>query len=120
MTRGAVMIAVDDMFFAAKIRATGEALGVPLQFARTGEDVLDKARENSPALIIFDLHTQRLDPFQVARELKSDEQLRRIRLLGFFSHVQTELERKAREAGFEQVMPRSAFSRRLAEILREG
>jgi PleD family two-component response regulator len=120
MTERAIIIAVDDMFFAAKIRATAEALNVPLLFARKAEEVMKAARQGNPALIILDLHAQRLDPFQLARELKADENLRHVRLLGFFSHVQTELERKARDAGFEQVMPRSAFSKRLAEILQAG
>ncbi|HEY0321078.1 MAG TPA: hypothetical protein VGC66_09010 [Pyrinomonadaceae bacterium] len=117
MAKGAIIVAVDDMFFAAKINATAEALNVPLRFVRKAEEIVGEARAATPSLIIFDLHTQRLDPFELARELKADEQLRHIRLLGFFSHVQTELERKAREAGIEQVMPRSAFTRRLAEIL---
>ncbi|HEV7844231.1 MAG TPA: hypothetical protein VGO69_11085 [Pyrinomonadaceae bacterium] len=117
MSKGAIIVAVDDMFFAAKIRTTGDALKVPLRFARKAEEIISAARKQNPSLIIFDLHTERLDPFELARELKADEQLRHIRLLGFFSHVQIELERRARDAGFEQVMPRSAFTRRLAEIL---
>jgi PleD family two-component response regulator len=120
MSEGAIIIAVDDMFFAAKIRATAEALNVPLRFARKAEEIVSQAREGDVSLIIFDLHQERLDPFQLAVELKSDERLRQIRLLGFFSHVQTELERRAREAGFDDVMPRSAFNRRLGEILLAG
>jgi hypothetical protein len=53
----------------------------------------------------------------LARELKSDEQLRSIPLIGFFSHVETELQRSAQAAGFDRVMPRSAFTSNLAEIL---
>ena len=49
-------------------------------------------------------------------ELKSDEQLRDIRLLGFFSHVQTELQRNAIAAGFDQVIPRSVFARDLENL----
>jgi PleD family two-component response regulator len=117
MTKRAIVVAVDDMFFAAKIRATGEAVGVMPRFAVKDEDVIRAALDENPSLIIFDLHSQRLDAFELARRIKGDEQLRHIRLLGFFSHVQTELERKASEAGFDEVIPRSAFSRRLAEIL---
>ncbi|HKS28025.1 MAG TPA: hypothetical protein VJS44_09405 [Pyrinomonadaceae bacterium] len=116
----AIIVAVSDMFFAAKIRAAGEALNIPLRFIKTAEEIERVAREESPSLIILDLHQQQPDPFQLARELKSREELRHIRLLGFFSHVQTELEKRAREAGFEQVMPRSAFTKRLPEILTTG
>jgi hypothetical protein len=49
--------------------------------------------------------------------LKSDPGLRGIELLGFFSHVQTELMREATKAGYDQVLPRSAFSKDLSSIL---
>jgi len=38
-------------------------------------------------------------------------------VVGFFSHVQTELQRRAEEAGFDHVLTRSAFTKRLPEIL---
>src|SRR5215217_8116246 len=112
-----VISVVDDMFFASKIRAVGEAAGVEISFPRSQESVVSKARETKPALILVDLHNQRIDPVALARELKSDEELRSIRLLGFFSHVQTELQRNALSAGFDRVIPRSVFARDLSEIL---
>jgi hypothetical protein len=53
----------------------------------------------------------------LARAFKADENLKAIPLLGFFSHVQTELQQAALAAGFDRVMPRSAFAKHLAEIL---
>jgi len=89
-----VISVVDDMFFASKIRAVAEAAGVEISFPRSGEAVVSKARE-----------------------IKSHEDLRDIRLLGFFSHVQTELKNNAVAAGFDQVIPRSVFARDLEQIL---
>jgi CheY-like chemotaxis protein len=105
------------MFFASKIRAVAEAASVEISFPRSQEAVVSKARELKPGLIVVDLHNQRIDPVALARELKADEELRDIRLLGFFSHVQTELQRSALSAGFDQVIPRSVFARDLPEIL---
>jgi len=116
MTRN-IIAAVDDMFFAAKIRATAEALGVNIKFHRRLDSLLTAAGEQSPDLILIDLHNEKLDPIELARELKANESLVGIPLLGFFSHVQSELQRAAIEAGFDQVIPRSVFSRDLAEIL---
>ena len=112
-----VISVVDDMFFASKIRAVAEAAGVEISFPRGLEAVVSKARETKPGLILVDLHNQRIDPIALARELKSHEDLRDIRLLGFFSHVQTELKNSAVAAGFDQVIPRSVFARDLPEIL---
>ena len=105
------------MFFASKIRAVAEAASVEISFPRSVDAVVSKAREMKPGLIVVDLHSQRIDPVALARELKSHEDLRGIRLLGFFSHVQTELQRNAVAAGFDQVIPRSVFARDLAELL---
>jgi len=105
------------MFFASKIRAVAEAAGVEISFPRSQEAVVSKARETKPGLIVVDLHNQKIDPVALARELKADDELRRIKLLGFFSHVQTELQRNALAAGFDQVIPRSVFARDLPEIL---
>jgi CheY-like chemotaxis protein len=116
MTRN-ILAAVDDMFFAAKIRATAEALSVDIKFHRKLEGLVDAAVAQSPALIIVDLHNEKLNPIELARELKANEGVKTIPLLGFFSHVQTDLQRAALEAGYDQVIPRSVFSRDLAKIL---
>ena len=112
-----ILAAVDDMFFAAKIRAAAEALGVNIKFHRQLDGLVNAAAEQSPTLIIVDLHNEKLNPFELALELKANEGVKTIPLLGFFSHVQTDLQRAALEAGYDQVIPRSVFSRDLAKIL---
>jgi two-component system, cell cycle response regulator DivK len=112
-----VLAIVDDMFFASKIRATAEAVGVEVSFPRSLEKAIEKAREAKPDLVVVDLHNTKLDPVALATELKSNEDLRAVKLLGFFSHVQTDLQRNATAAGYDQVIPRSVFARDLAQIL---
>ena len=112
-----IIAVVDDMFFASKIRAVAEAVGSEISFPRSTEALIQKAREVKPQLIVVDLHNQKIDPGTLARDLKADDELRTIPLLGFFSHVQTELQRNAIAAGFDQVIPRSVFARDLASIL---
>jgi CheY-like chemotaxis protein len=114
---GVIIAVVDDMFFVSKIRAVAEAGGIEISFPRSQEAVLEKAREAKPQLILVDLHNQKVDAVALATDLKSDEQLREVPLVGFFSHVQTELRRNALDAGFDQVLPRSAFSRDLPNLL---
>jgi len=114
---GVIIAIVDDMFFKSKIRAVAEAVGTEISFPRNKEALIQKAREAKPKLIIVDLHNQKIDPAALAAELKSDDELRGITLLGFFSHVETELQRNALAAGFDQVVPRSVFARDLQKIL---
>ena len=112
-----VIAAVSDMLFASKIRGTAEHLNVSVDFARTEAGLFDYAKTEVPSLIILDLHDTRLDPFALAARLKSDERLRAVPIVAFFSHVETELRRKALAAGVEHVLPRSVFTQRLADIL---
>ncbi len=112
-----VIAAVSDMLFASKIRGTAEHLNVTVDFARTEAGLFDYAKTEVPSLFILDLHETRFDPFALAARLKADEQLRAVPVVAFFSHVETELRRKALEAGVEHVLPRSVFTQRLGEIL---
>ena len=112
-----VIAAVSDLLFASKIRGTAQHLNVTVEFARGGDALFDAAKAEVPSLVILDLHATQLDPFALAARLKADEQLRVVPVVGFFSHVQTELQKRAEEAGFDHVLTRSAFTKRLPEIL---
>src|ERR687893_67883 len=61
-----VLAAVDDIFFAAKIRGTADALGVDYVSARDAAAALESARANPPAVVVADLHATRCDPFALA------------------------------------------------------
>jgi hypothetical protein len=104
-----VLAVVDDMFFKSKIRAVAEAVGAQISFPRTKEALVERAGQAD--LVIVDLQNQKIDVFSLPSELGAT------RLLGFFSHVEVELQRRAVAAGYDRVMPRSVFARDLAEIL---
>ena len=112
-----VIAVVDDMFFVSKIRATGKALGMIVKFPRTVAALRETINDEVPNLIIVDLHNTKVDPIQLAKELKLSENSKEVPLLGFFSHVQGELQRNALAAGYDEVLPRSLFARDLAHVL---
>jgi PleD family two-component response regulator len=112
-----VIAAVDDMLFISKIRATAEHVGVDVRFARNADALLTSARESKPAMIIVDLNSQKIDPIALATAFKSEPELHGTVLLGFFSHVHTDLMIEATKAGYDRVMPRSAFANDLVTIL---
>jgi CheY-like chemotaxis protein len=112
-----ILAAVDDLVFVSKIKAAAQSLGIELAFARNFDDVIAASRVRAPRLVLADLHSEAIRPFTMAEMLKNDPELRSVRLIGFFSHVDTALRARALEAGFDVVMPRSSFFRQLPEVL---
>ena len=114
-----ILVAVDDLLFSSKIRATAKQVGVQISFARTPDDILTQARTLKPTLVVFDINCQKADPINTVAVLKSDPDLKHIPTTGFVSHVNTSLILAAREAGMDEVMARSAFAANLPQILTE-
>jgi CheY-like chemotaxis protein len=111
-----IIAVVSDLFFSAKINEAAKQAGVTLQYVTTEKDLLEKAQSN-PALIIFDLNFDAVQPLELISKLKADAALKHISLLGYLSHVQAELKARAQQTGCDEVMPRSAFSMNLTQIL---
>ena len=112
-----VLCVVDDLLFSVKISTAAKSLGVELYFERAAGNVVARVREKQPQLVIFDLNSAKLRPMEAVAAMKADPALKDIRTLGYVSHVQTDTIDAARAAGIDQLLARSAFAERLAEIL---
>ncbi len=111
-----ISLIVDDMFFAAKINAAASAAGRPLERIRSRQQ-LEGLAAAPPLLVIVDLKADSLDPLQAIEYLKSQVGLRAVPVVAFVAHVQTETIRRARAAGCDVVLPHSAFTRMLPDII---
>jgi CheY-like chemotaxis protein len=110
---------VEDMFFQAKIQETARKLNVKVEFVKTDKDLGDRMKmngEEKPSLIIFDLNNANAKPLTLIPKLKT--KLKKTSIIGFLSHVQGDLKQKAHEVGCDMVLPRSAFSQNLPQLLR--
>jgi CheY-like chemotaxis protein len=112
-----IVCVIDDLIFSIKISTAAKQLGVDLYFERSKERVLQAVTEKQPSLVIFDLNSGKLAPIDAIAAMKADPALATIRTLGYVSHVDTNTIERARAAGVDQVLARSAFSERLGEIL---
>jgi hypothetical protein len=112
---------IDDLFFIAKIQETARKLGIKVAFVKnekdTIADLLALPEEARPTLIVFDLNSATAKPLALIPKLKTKLK-RATSIVGFLSHLQGELKAKAIEAGCDTVMPRSAFSQTLPNLLR--
>jgi hypothetical protein len=112
---------IEELFFIAKIQETAKKLGVKVAFIKNEKDALAELTDgddtNKPALIVFDLNNANAKPLTLIPKLKAKLK-RTASIVGFLSHLQGDLKAKAVEAGCDVVMPRSAFSQNLPNLLR--
>ncbi|HTR96364.1 MAG TPA: hypothetical protein VMH61_00535 [Candidatus Acidoferrales bacterium] len=114
----AVVAVAPDLYFAAKISAVARAAGVEVTF-ETPARVTATCASQPPALLLFDLHATD-DPAALVHALKSDPVSRAVRIVGFYSHVDTALRRAVLAAGIDEALPRSVFEARLASLLQRA
>ena len=112
---------IEDLFFLAKIQETARKLGVKVAFVKNDKEVLSQltsaVEEDKPGLIVFDLNNANAKPLTLIPKLKAKLK-KGTSIIGFLSHLQGDLKAKATEAGCDTVMPRSAFSQSLPNLLR--
>jgi DNA-binding NarL/FixJ family response regulator len=110
---GKVVALIDDLFFQMKLAETAKQLGVEVKVAANSDALLAEAG-SGPRLVLVDLNS-RNQPIEAVERLRAAGSSARI--IGFLSHVQTELAQRARTAGCDEVLPRSSFTQNLAAIL---
>jgi PleD family two-component response regulator len=111
---------IDDLFFMAKIQETARKLNVKVEFMKSEKDFMDRLKQNGdgpPSLLIFDLNSASVKPLVLIPKLKAKLK-KGTSIIGFLSHVQGDLKQKAHEVGCDMVLPRSAFSQNLPQLLR--
>lgn len=111
------IVLIDDLFFQAKLYETSKLMGVTLETVTTGEQLVKSAAANPAALLIVDLNARQGAVEAIEEIAKIGEPGNPRRVIGFLSHVQTDLAERARKAGCQEVMPRSKFTQNLAAIL---
>jgi CheY-like chemotaxis protein len=109
-----VLALVDDLFFQAKLAETARQAGVTLQTVTNGEALANAVAAQTPRLVLVDLNA-RQGPLNAVQQLKASAD--GVPIVGFLSHVQTELAEQALAAGCSQVLPRSRLSAELPSIL---
>ena len=113
---------IEDLFFLAKINEISRKLGTKVEFVKSIDPILERAgdeipEDERPALIIFDLNNANVKPFTIIPKLRAKLK-KGASIVGFLQHIQGDLKMKAIEAGCDMVVPRSAFSQNLPNLLR--
>jgi hypothetical protein len=116
-----IYLFIEDLFFFAKINETARKLGIKVAFVKnepeTVAKIIEAPDDEKPSLIVFDLNNAAAKPMTLIPKLKAKLK-KATSIIGFLSHLQGDLKAKAVEAGCDTVMPRSAFSQNLPNLLR--
>ena len=114
-TMPSVLLLSDDLLDASRIAGHGRAIGLTVTQCRDTKTLLAQL-EKQPACVVLDLHNPSLELDSFVAEAKAKGATR---LIGFGSHVDVTRLKAARQAGCEEVLPRSAFFDKLEERMRE-
>lgn len=113
---------LQDLFFRSRIEATAQAVGVPVTVSGTVEELLEKMGNARGGAVLVDLGGGDASD-EARRAIDAIRTLKHLReppaIVAWGSHVDVEAFEAARTAGADRVLPRSAFTRRLPQILRE-
>jgi hypothetical protein len=112
---------IDDLFFQAKIQETSRKLGIKVEFVKGDKEavarLIDSPEAAKPTLVVFDLNNLNAKPLSLIPKFKTKFK-KATSIIGFLNHLQGDLKAKAVEVGCDTVMPRSAFSQSLPNLLR--
>ena|SRR2546423_1588035 len=76
-----------------------ERKGYSVTLALDGAEGIEKARLESPDIILMDMSLPVIDGWEATRRLKADESTRLIPIIALTAHAMADDEQKAREAG---------------------
>lgn len=108
-----ILALVDDIFFQAKMLETAKHTGVEMKSFSSPDALLAEIGHAAPRLVVIDLNARQA-PVETIASVRAGNAA--IPVVAFFSHVQTELAQRARQAGCADVMPRSKFTKDLGVI----
>ncbi len=109
-------VIVRDLMFATRIREAAKRSGIRLEFVKSGDGFAGKFASRPPTFFIVDLGAKGLDPFAVISEIRETPALSGARVIGFLPHVETDLRKKAAEAGYDLVAARSWMAMNVEKI----
>jgi hypothetical protein len=112
---------IEDLFFMAKIQETARKLGIKVEFVKGDKETLTRLtelpEEERPTLLVFDMNNVNAKAMTMIPKFKAKLK-KATSIIGFLNHLQGDLKMKALDAGCDTVMPRSAFSQTLPNLLR--
>ncbi len=111
-----VLVLTDDLFWRSKIEHAVRSAQREVEFAADPAALAECADPAKHCLILVDL-ALRKPPFEAVEALKKDAARAAIPVVGYYEHVRKDLKQRAEASGFDQVLLRSTFAEKLADLV---
>jgi len=113
MARVAALI--PDLLFGSKVQSALEGAGHEVDLITGALEAWDEV--GGIDLLVIDLTSPDVDGIELFESLATGGELHGVRSLGFFAHVEPEVRKRALQAGFDLVVPRSRMAREGARLV---
>ena len=111
-----VIALVEDPFWRSKIDNAVRSVGATTVFLSDPAQAAGVIEPGAPVIIVVDL-ALKTPPFEAISVLKKAKPTATIPVVGYFDMVRKDLKEKALAAGFDEVLSRSSFAERFADLV---
>ena len=115
MSLARVALLCPDLMFGSKVEVALRAAGHEVT-RYDGEDMARAAVPESDVLVV-DLTADEFDAAVLVESMRMGRELDGVPAVGFYPHVDVETRRRALEAGYDVVVPRSRMARETAAVV---
>jgi DNA-binding NarL/FixJ family response regulator len=115
-----VVALVPDLLFGSRLQGALGAAGHEVELIAAAPRLQERlCADDAPSaeVLVIDLTDARLDGSALRESLAAQGLLEGVATLAFYSHVEAATAERAREAGFDLVVPRSRMAREGAQLV---
>jgi DNA-binding NarL/FixJ family response regulator len=110
-----VAVLCPDLLFGSKLEGGLRTAGHDV--TRYADEGAARAAAPDADVLVVDLTDVDIDGATLVESMRMGRELGETRTLGFYSHVDVDTRRRAQEAGFDQVVPRSRMAREMGALV---
>ncbi len=109
-----IAVLCPDLLFGSRIEGTLGAAGHEVE--RFDDEAAARAAAPGCDLLVVDLTTDEVDGAAMVESMRMGRELGAVPTLAFYAHVDVEARRRAQDAGFDMVVPRSRMAREMGAL----
>lgn len=110
MKKKKIILVEDDVFLIDIYTTKLKEAGFLVEVVENGEKVLSKAKEVKPDLLLLDIVLPHVDGWQILKELKSDKELKKIKVVILSNLGQKEEVAKGVKLGAEKYLIKAHYT----------